>query len=307
MYVDIEFDYSPLRPYFTFSHYVKKRHGCKTGKINLDAKIGCFHREKNGGCDFCDIESFRPGYSLRDNPLKKQWDRGVEVSFSYKKYYGYFQSGTNTAIAPSTLQEMLEEVISFDKIVGVMIGTRVDAINEDTLSILSELGKETEVWLEIGLQSTNEDALKNINRGHSFSQFTKVLNKIEKAGNIYTAAHIIFGLPKENEKQMKEGMKKISTLPLSAVKFHHLQVIKNTSLALKYEREPFKTFSAEEYAMLLVDILSLTNPRFVVERLSGESKKRELIAPRWTISKSDTQNLILKTARQRGVIQGCNL
>lgn len=291
-------------PYFSFATYTKARFKERVGKISIDPGFGCFHKERAGGCTFCRLDAFRPPATRASSNVDEQWDEGVANARAYKKFYAYFQMGTNTPPSDKTLPALFARFLQKPRCVGLMIGTRVDALTDAILHDLAVRGKEREVWLELGLQSTKNDVLARVNRGHTYEEFVDTLLRVEAVGNIYTAAHIIFGLPGESREEMLAGIERVSHLPLSAVKFHHLQIVKGAPIANEYEHAPFPLFTEDTYARFIADAIPLLHPRMVVERVVGDSHAAYLIAPKWTKSKNAVLADVRRHLAAREMVQG---
>lgn len=295
---------------------MKERFKSKVGKISIDTSFGCEHKALNGGCIFCNLSSYRAPYIVNED-IRAQWQKGKDnYKNRYEKYYAYFQLGTPLSKGVSKMSlEYAEKLIEYEDSVGLMFGARSDMLEESTLKTLNDLAIKTqkEIWLEIGLQSSNDETLKYINRGHNYESFVEAVNLIdEKYKNIFVCAHIIFGLPKndteiESEEEMLKTIKDVSSLKVAAVKFHQLQVVKGSDLEFLYYKKHFETLSEEYYIDLIVKAISLTNPNMIISRLMGDSLNDTLIAPIWRKSKGEIINSIEKKLKEENLFQGYNL
>ncbi len=301
-------------PYFALSQYLKMKFNTKVGKISIDTNFGCAHNSKHGGCIFCNMESYRPSntnYDDIDRQIKE-----VESKSRYDKHYIYFQLGTPLSIFnESKTLSFANNLIENENCVGLQFGARSDMLSDYSLSYLNDLALSSgkEIWLEMGLQSSNDETLKFINRGHDYKNFVEMVSKIDKHyKNIYVCSHIVFGLPKneseiESYDDMINTVKDISSLQVASVKFHHLQVVKGTVLEEIYIKNKFKTFTDDEYINFIVDVLSCTNESFVISRLIGDSIGDFLISPIWQKNKTTMLESIKKIMKTNGLVQGINL
>ena len=304
------------KPYYSFSDYVKNKFKIKVGKISINTDFGCAHKLNDGGCRFCNLESYKPPY-IKEDDIKNQWLNGVKnYKERYKKYYGYFQLGTPLSkLASKESLFYAKELIKFDDCVGLMFGARSDMLEEETLKTLNDLASvnDKEIWLEIGLQSSNDETLDFINRGHNYFSFVSSINNIkENYKNLIICVHIIFGLPKriennkiiiEDKNDMLKTIKDISKLKIDAVKFHQLDIVSGSYFENIYNQYDFPTLDEDFYIELISEALGFTNENIIIARLTGDSLGDTLIAPKWKKSKSEIINSIIKKMNEKNIKQ----
>lgn len=293
--------------YNNLSDYYKKIFGEKVIKLSFNGGFTCPNRiNGNTGCIFCS-----GNYEYAGNPsisLRKQYDEQKEMmdkKWPNAKYIAYFGSFTNTFDTTENLKKRFEEVLTFPNIVGLSIGTRSDAISDDCLEYLIDLNKRTFLTIELGLQSSFDNTLKFINRGHDVQNFIDCVNKLKK-NNIKVVVHIINGLPNETEEMMLENIRFLNKLDIDGIKIHNLFIVKNTPLATIYLNKPFSLLTKEEYIDLLYKQIRLLKPSIVIHRLTGDPKKEDLIAPTWALKKIDILNGIVKKLKKEKAYQGCD-
>ncbi|KLI17412.1 TIGR01212 family radical SAM protein [Brachyspira hyodysenteriae] len=308
--------------YYSFSDYVKNKFGVKVGKISIDTDFGCAHKVNEGGCRFCNLNSYKPPY-VTEEDINNQWINGLKnYKGRYQKFYGYFQLGT--PLSPLASKESLKyanKLVHFDECVGLMFGARSDMLEDEVLKELSDLSEllGKEIWLEMGLQSSNDETSKFINRGHDYKSFAETVNHIKNNyNNIIICTHIIFGLPKkfnDNDKKtielesrddMIKTVKDISTLKIDAVKFHQLDIVKGSYFENMYKDCEFPTLDEDFYIDFMSDAISFTRSDIIIARLMGDSLGDSLIAPKWKKSKGEIINLITKRMKEKNIIQGIN-
>ena len=295
------------KTYYSFSNYVKNKFGVKVGKISIDTDFGCAHKANNGGCRFCNLNSYKPPYVIEEN-IESQWSNGVKnYRNRYQKFYAYFQLGT--PLSPLASKESLmyaNKLIHFEDCVGLMFGARSDMLEENVLKELNDLSASfnKEIWLEMGLQSSNEETSKFINRGHDYKSFAQMVNHIkENYTNLIICTHVIFGLPKrliedkktivlETKDDMLKTVKDISSLKIDAVKFHQLDIVKGSYFEKLYSEYNFPTIDEDFYIELMSEALSIIRDDIIIARLVGDSLGDTLIAPKWKKSKGEIINLI---------------
>ncbi len=274
--------------YNDYSSYIKSKFNQRIQKISLDTGFTCPNRDGTkgiGGCTYCNNSSFSPHYCSPKKTIKEQLEEGIlffSKKYKTQKYLAYFQSYTNTYSGIETLKKMYSEATDHPNIIGIVIGTRPDCIDNSIISFLSELSKTKYVSLEFGIESTIDRTLKLINRCHTFEDTIHAF-KISKNKGIMLGAHLILGLPEENEEDMIEHAKKISLLPINTLKIHQLQILKNTMMAIQYKKESskFNLLSLEKYIPLVCKFVCYLRPDIIIDRFVAESPKEILIAPQW--------------------------
>lgn len=299
------------KPYKDFSDFLTATFPFKVQKISINAGFTCPNRDGLkgiGGCTYCNNQSFSPGYGGKLRSVSDQLKDGIDF-FSYKypamKYLAYFQSYTNTYEDISTLIAKYEEALSYPDVVGIIVGTRPDCMPDDLLDYFSQLSKKTFVMLEYGIESTSDSTLCFINRGHSYAESVGAIERTAAKG-IYTGAHMILGLPNESRTEMLNHAVILSSLPLTTLKLHQLQLIKGTVMARQYREDPalFKLFDVDEYIDLCIDFAERLNPGFIIERFVSQSPKQLLIAPDWGLKNFEFTAKILKRFAERETWQG---
>lgn len=200
----------------------------------------------------------------------------------------YFQAYSNTYAPLNRLKELYEQALSYPNVIGIVIGTRPDCIDEAKLDYLASLAKSHYVLVEYGVESTSNKTLASVNRGHTFEQSVWAIEQTAKRG-INVGAHFIIGLPSESEDQIIEQTHTINSLHLTSIKFHQLQIVRDTAMAVEYESNPglFRLFSIDEYLELLLTIVERLNPSIVIERFTSETPPTNLIAPVWGSLRAD--------------------
>ncbi len=301
------------RRFNSYAEYFKRNFGGRVQKIAIDAGFTCPNRDGTrgiGGCTYCDNDAFNPSYCLPDKPISRQITEGIEFHGKrYRrasKYLAYFQPFSNTYAPLSELKEIFSQALSFPDVTGLVIGTRPDCIDEEKLEYFAGIAREKYVILEYGLESCYNQTLVRINRGHTFEESVAALEMTSRFG-IKTGVHMIFGLPGETRELMLDEANILSSLPIDNIKFHQLQIVKNTRLAREYLEKPgdFTFFSLEEYIDFIIDFIEQLNPEFVIERFSGEVPPRFLAGPGWGLIRNDqVLARIEKRMEERNTWQG---
>lgn len=299
------------RRYNDFPTYFRSLFSERVQKVSIDAGFTCPNRDGTkgyGGCSYCNNKTFKPSYCNLENSITSQLQKGID--FFAKKYHSmkflaYFQAYTSTYAPLDELKKLYEEALQHPKIVGLVISTRPDAVNEAILDYLAELSQKVYVMVEYGLESHIDRTLENINRCHTFADSVWALEETAKRG-INTGAHLILGLPRESRNDILNQAQVISSLPIKNLKLHQLQIHKGTVLEKQYLENPekFRLYSAEEYIELVVDYLELLHPNIIVERFISQAPPDLLIAPKWGLKNFEFVAKVEKRLEERDTWQG---
>jgi len=262
----------------TYSDYFRRRFGGRIQKVTLDAGFTCPNRDGTcgtGGCTFCDNRAFNPSYNHPDTSIREQILQGMEFHRTRyrraKGFLAYFQAYTNTHGPLDSLVKKYEEALSVPGIVGLVIGTRPDAVDPEKLDYLMELSGRTYLVVEYGIESVRNDTLRRVNRGHDVEQSEWAVTETAGRG-IRVGGHVMIGLPGEDENDFLNMADVLSGWPLNNIKFHQLQVIRGTAMEIQYRSNPedFADFTMKDYLKVMMKVLERLNPSFVVERIAGE-------------------------------------
>ncbi|PLW97570.1 MAG: TIGR01212 family radical SAM protein [Marinilabiliales bacterium] len=301
------------RRFNAYSEYFRSTFGHRVQKLSIDAGFSCPNRDGTvgtGGCTYCNSEAFNPSYCQPHKSVTQQLNEGIEFhSKRYRRtdqYLAYFQPYSNTHAPLQHLQKLYEEALHTPGIVGLVIGTRPDCVDERKLDYLAKLSEENYVIVEYGIESCYDKTLKRINRGHTFADTVRALEETAQRG-IKTGGHMIFGLPGETPGMMMSEASVLSELPLDTVKFHQLQIVKDTIMAEEYINRPeeFKLFELDEYLQHMADFLTLLRPDIVIERIAGEVPPAFLLEPpRWKIRYDQVLQKLEKLMMEQDLWQG---
>ena len=302
-----KYGYPDGKKYNSFVGYYKRRYGERLQKIVLDAGFSCPNRDGKvgrGGCSYCDNAAFHPSYSTAGKSLHQQLDEGIEfhkVRYRTTEHYlAYFQSFSNTYAPLERLKKLYEEALSHPSVVGIVIGTRPDCVDEEKLDYLADLaqGRVLSGWsrslvneperkapvvvIEYGIESCFDQTLERINRGHDFETARRAVKMTADRG-LDVGAHFILGLPGETRQMMLDSCAIINELPLRSIKFHQLQIVKGTRMEKEYaeRRQDFESFTVEEYLDFFVDMLERLSPSISIERFVGEVPPRFVNETPW--------------------------
>lgn len=318
-----------MRIVLTVGRYFKKQFGQRVRKIpislqgftcpNIDGSLA------KGGCIYCDNESFSPSlvkidkisqvkmnFSLTHNPLLPKQLKQLEEQFAWHcefhqrkfgigKYMVYFQSYTNTYAPFETLKALYDKALSFQNVVGLSIGTRIDCVQDCVLDLLGEYVKKgKEIWLEYGIQSVYDETLELTNRAHSITKAQEMFEKTRQKG-IKVCAHLIYGLPGETPEMMMHSLNSVLAWGIDGIKIHPLYVMSGTRLAKLYKDGQYEPISMECFSDLIVKSLQKIPPDVVVQRISAGAHEDSLIAPKWCFDKNIQMRYIRDRLKEVGI------
>ncbi len=295
--------------YYTLNYFYKQKFNSKVFKVSLNAGFSCPNKDGNvgvGGCIFCSKLGSGDFAGDKNKDLITQFNE-VKEKLSKKwpnsKYIAYFQANTNTYADVKTLKEKFEPILKLENVVGINIATRSDAFTDEIYDYLSDLNKRTFLTIELGLQSMHDKTLKYINRGHDLKNFEECFFELKRR-NINVLVHIINGLPNETKEMMIETAKFLNSIGVDGIKIHMLHILKNTELANIYKSNPFHVLTKEEYIDIVINQLEYLNEDIVINRITGDPAKEDLIEPSWLLKKFCILNDIDKEMKRRNTYQG---
>lgn len=300
-----------MNPYYKdYSQYLSEKFGAqKVQKLSVNAGFSCPNRDgtiSRGGCAYCNVRSFTPGYCDSALSVAQQLKEGKQF-FSRKypmmKYLAYFQSFTGThGMAISGLRELYTEAISQPDIVGLIIGTRPDCLPAAVMDLLEEFNRRLPVIVEIGAETSHGSTLELINRGHTWKDVEDSVIDLPRRG-IDVGLHLIAGLPGESEQDLMTTIDKTLKLPVSTLKLHQLQIVRGTPLAKAYEGgavyrgKEVQVLEMTEYLDICVRIvrrIMASRPDIALERFVSSAPAGMVIAPGWGLKNHEFVNLLHK-------------
>jgi uncharacterized protein len=288
-------NYPNTRRFHSLTDYYKQQFGTRLQKVSIHAGFTCPNRDGTvgtGGCTFCNNSGFSPSYCHDEISIEQQIDHGLTfIKKRYpraRKFIAYFQAYSNTYDEIDVLNQRYQQALAHPEIAGLSIGTRPDCVDDEKLDFLAHLSQKTFISVEYGVESTREDTLIRINRGHTFEDSVKAIHKTADRG-LHVGIHLIIGLPGETRSQMLEQSSVISALPVNAIKFHQLQIVKDTPMAEEFLQNPdhFSFFEPDEYVDFMVQFLEKLNPAIAIERFAGEVPPQYNMRKSWKGLRSD--------------------
>ncbi|MBK3515784.1 TIGR01212 family radical SAM protein [Carboxylicivirga marina] len=307
----MQFPWGHEKRYNDYSSYIRRTFGERVQKVSINAGFTCPNRDGSkgmGGCAFCNNSTFNPSYCGPELTIQEQIEKGSSFfrpKYQTQQYLAYFQAYSNTYGETSYLIEQYQQALSHPKVTGIVLGTRPDCISDDLLVHLKEWQKDYYIAIELGAESTSNETLEQINRGHSYEETVDAAKRIAAAG-IPVGMHLILGLPGEDRAQLLEHAVEVSKLPINFLKLHQLQIVKGSAFAKIYEeqKEYFRLYTAEEFIEIVVDFLEIMHPGVVMERFISQAPHDLLIAPRWGLKNFEFVAKVEKRLAERETYQG---
>lgn len=301
--------------YNHLNEYYKNKFCERTLKICIDAGFTCPNRDgtlSSSGCIFCSekgagelIKFSKLHISEQVNNFLNSY-RGMRAN----KFIVYFQNFTNTYDSLENLKEKYDAALVSDKIVGISIATRPDCITEDIAKLIASYADKYDVSVELGLQTSNDNIGRIINRYYTTTQFTTAVNILRKY-NIEIITHMMIGLPKESFVDIKDTVKFINNHDIQGLKIHSTYIVKNTVLASMYYNKEYEPITLDYYLDALTYVITHVRPDLIIHRISGDAPKDLLVAPKWNLHKKWILNGFAKRLKDENLWQGkfydCNI
>ncbi|MBU3219026.1 TIGR01212 family radical SAM protein [Clostridium algidicarnis] len=295
--------------YNNLNCFLRNKFGEKVFKISIDGGFSCPNRDgkiSSGGCIFCSERGSGDFAGDRRLSISNQFE-DVKAIMNKKwakgKYIAYFQAYTNTYAPIDILRKKYKEALTEEGVVGLAIATRPDCLDDDVISLLEEMSKETYLWVELGLQTSKDETAKCINRGYNLEVFEDAIKRLREK-NIDVVVHTIFGLPDETEEDMLNTIRYISSLDIQGIKFHLLHLMKDTELLKLYESGGLEFLNMEQYVRLVSESIAILPESVVIHRLTGDSPRDLLVGPMWSLNKWEILNSIDAYLEREDIYQG---
>lgn len=309
---------APALPYRTLAPWLRGRFGRPVHRVALDAGSTCPNRDGTkgyGGCTYCDVEGSGTGALKGGDSLTEQLTLGLARVARRRKAkdpevgaIAYFQSYSNTYVDGDRFREVLDVVRPYlacrgGPVVAVSVATRPDCLPDSTVRDLADLAQETDVWVELGLETASDQVLLDINRLHTLDEFEDAASRAKAAG-LLTVGHAILGLPGDGREGARDTARALRAAGVDGVKVHHLMVLERTQMAHQWRRGELKVQEVDEYVDWLADFIERLDPEQIVHRITGDAASDALLAPHWPVHKNAVRELLAARLADRGTAQG---
>ncbi|WP_418991014.1 TIGR01212 family radical SAM protein [Alistipes sp.] len=309
----MNYPWGDTRRFNSYAGYFRRLMGGRIQKISVDAGFTCPNRDgtiARGGCTFCNNGAFTPSYCMTGRSIGEQIEEGIAFHRNRyrtaQRYLVYFQSFSNTYAPLARLRDLYAEALAHPQVAGLVVGTRPDCVDPAKLDLLASLARDRYVAVEYGIESTFDATLRAVNRGHDFAAARRAVELSAERG-LAVGAHFILGLPGETDQMLLEQVDRINALPLTTVKFHQLQIFRDTPMAREFDADParFRFRTLDEYLDLVVEILRRLRSDLVVERFASEAPPRYHYGPNWGLVRNEQLWALLeKRLAARNTYQG---
>lgn len=295
--------------YYSLDHHLKKNYGEKLYKLSLNGGMTCPNRDGTlgtRGCIFCSRGGSGDFAADKKLPIRSQIENAkalVSKKHTGNSYIAYFQAYTNTYAPCSYLEKIFTEAIRHPDIKVLSIATRPDCLDSEILRLLGRLNQIKPVWVELGLQTIHEDTARIIRRGYALSVFEEAVSGLREQ-DIDIIAHVILGLPGEDEKKMLHTIHYLNDKNIQGIKLQLLHILKDTDLASYYRQDPFHVFTMDEYIKTVGTCIANLSPDTVIHRLTGDGPRSLLIAPLWSANKRQVLNCLHSYLKEQDIWQG---
>lgn len=267
----------------TIGQDLQRRYGEKVHKLTLHGGFSCPNRDGTigrGGCTFCNVASFADEETQAQSIEQQLAERAGEIKRA-KKYLAYFQAYTSTYAEVQVLKNMYQQALQSADIVGLCVGTRPDCVPDAVLDLLADYVRQGfEIWLELGLQTANNQTLKRINRGHDFECYALITERARALG-IKVCTHLIVGLPKETRTDNLQTLKQVLAVGTDGIKLHGLHIVEGSTMAKAWRAGRLQAPTLEEYVSIASELIQMTPPEIIYHRVSSAARRPTLLAPLW--------------------------
>jgi radical SAM protein (TIGR01212 family) len=296
----------------SYGSWLRRRFGCRVSKVNVDGGFTCPNRDGSkgtGGCIFCDNAAFSPDGARPDILLEQQIADGMayhRTRLGSEQFIIYFQKFTNTYAPVEKLRDLYGRALASPDVLGISVGTRPDALGDDALDLLAEIGRNRYVCVELGLQSMDASLLRWMNRGHTLAEYLEAVERVAERG-LHVCTHLIYGFPGETRSSFLKTADLLAGLPVDSVKIHQLHAVRGTRLARMCDSGELRLISHGEYVAGVCDFLERLPSRIAIQRLYGSAPLGLLVAPCWGLKNNQMWYSIVNELKRRGSWQGCRL
>lgn len=295
--------------YHSLDWEMKRTFGEKVYKLALNGGMTCPNRDGRcgtGGCIFCSAKGSGDFAGSAALPIEAQLARGkkdLAQKRPIRSYIAYFQAFTNTYAPVDYLENIFSRAVRDPDVKVLSVATRPDCLGEDVLCLLERLNRIKPVWIELGLQTIHPRTAEYIRRGYPLEVFDKAVSDLRAAG-IRVIVHVILFLPGETEEMMMETIDYLNRTDIQGIKLQLLHILRETDLALDYEKSHFYVPDMETYIRVLGRCVARLRPDISIHRLTGDGPKDLLIAPLWTGAKRTVLNRFQQYLKENDIWQG---
>ena len=310
--------------YLSYAQHLQQEYGGRIYRIGVDGQFSCPNRnaDGSGGCAYCETSGSIAAYQKPQDSVLSQQTSSLEERiehvlaqiesgkrFLVRRYKAeafalYFQSYTNTFDTIENLQALYDAALKRGPFVELIISTRPDCLSDEVVDLLgSYTNKVKKVWVELGLQSTNQAALDLVGRNHDISSYIRGVNSLHLHG-IGVCTHIMLGLPLDTLNSYHHTARIINSVQSEAVKIHNLHICRNTRMEGWYAQGEITTASVRRHVEETIDMLRHLDSSIIIERMLCETPASRRIAPKDFVDKHQFIRQVISMMEERGWQQG---
>ncbi len=296
--------------YRVYSTYLKNKYGQKVYKLPVNIPCSCPNRDgRKGtqGCIFCGgsgsgFELLSENLSVSEQLLKNK--ELIQRKYKANKFIAYFQSFSNTYLNFDLFKRFMTEAAQFDNIIELSISTRPDCIEYKHIDFLNNLKEKTNtnITIELGLQSSNNKTLQILNRQHTVEDYINSAQLIKNNG-LDLCTHIISDLPWDSKEDIVNLANLLNETQTDFLKVHSLYVERGTVLEKLYNNG-LELLSSNDFIERTILLLELLNPNIVIERLIGRIPEKNCVYANWQQSWWKIRDLMIETMVKNSNFQG---
>ncbi len=296
--------------YHPLSAHYRRRFGCRVYKVSVSVAQTCPNRTSPvmSVCVFCD----EWGSAAYPQHARRSLAEQIRINgehmrrrFKADKLLVYFQAYTNTFTRQRELERMIETALAQPHVAGIILGTRPDCLPPRVWRLLDEVSHQAYVSVELGVQTLDDEQLVFLSRGHDAASSLRALEQLGAHERIDGCAHLMFGIPGETPRQLRETAHTLSALGVNGVKLHNLHVLRGTPLADMHAAGTFTPVTLDAYADKVITFLEYLDPAVPVHRLNAvASRWDEVVAPPWACKKMEPTMFIIQRMAERETWQG---
>ena len=186
-------------------------------------------------CYYCDFVSFSKNEDKIEKYIEalKKEIKEESKKIDKEKYIIdtiYIGGGTPSYIDERYISQIVYEIrenYNIEKEIEITIEVNPGTVNEEKLKEYKKNGINR---LSIGLQSTNNELLKQIGRIHTYEEFLNTYNLARKVGFKNINVDLMLGLPNQTLTNIQDSLEKVINLKPEHISFYSLIIEENTQI-----------------------------------------------------------------------------
>ena len=196
-------------------------------------------------CLYCDFPSYAGKESLINEYIRALNEEILRKCSKYKIASIFVGGGTPSYLNEINLESLLKTInlLDFKDDFEFTIECNPGTLNEKKLVLMKNYNVNR---ISMGLQTTNDNLLKEIGRIHSFEEFKKNYNQARKAGFENINVDLMFGLPNQHMKDWKASLEDVMSLEPDHISAYSLIIEEGTCFYNLYNNDKLNIPNEEE-------------------------------------------------------------